>query len=421
MSTRVLPGPRRSDDPRRSGAVGDGGELIGGQHRASGATGAGCGASRPSSTESLWTTAAPSSGTSSGARGPPSIHAGVPSGSTTSAGPPSVGTEADRLAGPPPDRLAVAAGVVAVGPHEEVQAVGPRLEAGGRAATAASSYASGVAEPRGVDRQLDHDRACACSRPRGVARRPPAGSASAASSTTTRSAADQAAGAAPPGPTITARPSATGPGAGIGVTLRTACDTRRAPCRRMGVRTPRRVTGCEGAAPGSASGPDFRSPAAATMRRRRYGAAWTSSPAHGPWARDRRRRPLRGPAPAGRGVRRRAGLRVPRPRRARPRAGHHPPWLATADGTAGRLRPAAHRTRGGHRIGRVVTDPAHRGARLARPAHRPRPHRRGSPRRARRAVAPRRTSTPVTASRRTDPSSSTTASPTPRCACADAS
>ena len=80
----------RGDDPRRPGAVGDGLELVGRQHALTGATGAGCGVSRPSSTVSRWTTAAPSIGTASGARGPPSIHAGVPSGSTTSASPPSV-------------------------------------------------------------------------------------------------------------------------------------------------------------------------------------------------------------------------------------------------------------------------------------------------------------------------------------------
>ena len=164
--------------------------------------------SGPSSTVSRWTTAAPSSGTASGARGPPSIQAGVPSGRTTSPGPPArpAGAQPDRLAGPPPDRLAGGLGVVAVGPHEEVEAVGPRLEPGAqpprlvvvgrrargsRPGSTASSMTTGSRSLQAACRRATTS----------------AGSASAASSTTTRSAAAQGSGARPPAPTRTARPS----------------------------------------------------------------------------------------------------------------------------------------------------------------------------------------------------------------------
>ena len=61
--------------------------------------------------------------------------AGVPSGSTTSAapavaGPSGHGAGLDGLAAPPPDRLVPAAGVVGVGPHQEVQPVMGRVEVG---------------------------------------------------------------------------------------------------------------------------------------------------------------------------------------------------------------------------------------------------------------------------------------------------
>ena len=155
-----LAGTGRRDDPGRTGPVGDRLELVGGQHGASARTGAGCGVSRPISTVSRWTITAPSSGTASGARGPPSTHAGVPSGSTTSAVASLRGSEPRRLAGPPPDRVAVAACVVAVGPHEEVEPFGPGLRR--RAQLPGRGEQSGrCAERARVDRELDHHRRAA--------------------------------------------------------------------------------------------------------------------------------------------------------------------------------------------------------------------------------------------------------------------
>ena len=265
-------------------------------------------------------TAAPSSGTSSGDAGP-AVDPGRGAIGQDDVGVPGLGgAEAGGLARPPPDRLPLGAGVVAVRPHQEVQPVGPGLEAGGqlprrrvesppatrnRAASAASSITTGV-------------RALHASWSRRTAS---AGSASAWSSITTRSAAAQATGDAAPGPTITARPSATGPGAGIGSPYAGAA-TPHALARRLH----RNLWSCvaESAIPTTSCG-------------YRPGGDGRAHPSPASGAGDQRRRPVRGAAAAGRGVRGRAGLRVPRPGRARPRAGHHPP---VAGGARRRRSPA---------------------------------------------------------------------------------
>ncbi len=72
-------------------------------------------------------------------------------------GPTGLGTQAGRLDRPPPHRFAGPAGVVGVGPHEEVQPIEPRLRRR-RQAPRFDVDRRRLPEPGGVDAQLDDDR-----------------------------------------------------------------------------------------------------------------------------------------------------------------------------------------------------------------------------------------------------------------------
>jgi hypothetical protein len=65
--------------------------------------------------------------------------------------------QAQRLAGPPPDRPAVA-GVVGVGPDQEVQAVGPHLDVGTEPPGLVDLDTRRLAEPCRVDAERHHHR-----------------------------------------------------------------------------------------------------------------------------------------------------------------------------------------------------------------------------------------------------------------------
>ena len=163
--------PGRGDDPGRAGAVGDGRQLVGGQRRPSGVD-AGGATVEPARLDGLGVDhGAGSVDVGRRARGPPSTQAGAPSGRVTSAG-------ACRAPRPRPSRAALRphhhtgsppAGVVGVGPHQEVQPVEPRLEA------RASRHGSIVV----VDRAPEGSGSTASStttgraRPAPVQRRPP--------------------------------------------------------------------------------------------------------------------------------------------------------------------------------------------------------------------------------------------------------
>ena len=213
VSTRVLPDPAGAIIRGRAGAVGDGGQLVGSEVGGRGHVGRGRAPRRPSSTESACTTPAPST-TPSGARGPPSTHAGRPSASTTSAGPSGVASAPSRsaLRAHHQHRVAVP-GVVGVGPDEEVQPVDPRLEPRARASTARRPRSRGPGTIR--DRPpAPRRRAGGPTRPRAAGRPPRPGSARVASSIRTTGAARHGPGTAPPSRTTTPRPSAAGPGTG---------------------------------------------------------------------------------------------------------------------------------------------------------------------------------------------------------------
>ena len=111
------------------------------------------GSSRPRVTVSACTIA---SIVSIGPRGPPSIHAGVPSARKTSAEPPSVAPIAGRLDRPPPLGCPAPC-VIAVRPYEEVEPL-EREDEGGTDLIGFSVLDLGRSERRRVDAEFDDDR-----------------------------------------------------------------------------------------------------------------------------------------------------------------------------------------------------------------------------------------------------------------------
>ena len=120
----------RGDDAGRAAGVGDGGQLVGREVGARGDLGGHDGQRAEVDRVAVDERSARPG---AGMRGPPSIHAGVPSGRVMSASPSGVAAapSASRAALTPHHHVSVAgAGVVGVGPGQEVQAVEPRLGLG---------------------------------------------------------------------------------------------------------------------------------------------------------------------------------------------------------------------------------------------------------------------------------------------------
>ena len=85
-----LAGAGRRDDPGRTGPMGNRLELVGAPTRRSGAPAPAAASAGRSRRSRGGRSPRPRAGPRAARRGPPSTHAGVPSGSTTSASPPSV-------------------------------------------------------------------------------------------------------------------------------------------------------------------------------------------------------------------------------------------------------------------------------------------------------------------------------------------
>ena len=135
MSTRVLPDPAGAITRAGPAPWATAASWSGASSAVGGRVGGGATARRPSSTDvGGGRRRRRSTHVRADARGPPSTHAGRPVGQhgrrPGRPGSPRA-PEPLGLAGPPPDRLAVA-GVVGVGPDEEVQPVQPGLEPGAR-------------------------------------------------------------------------------------------------------------------------------------------------------------------------------------------------------------------------------------------------------------------------------------------------
>ena len=224
VSTRVLPDPAGAMTRAGPGPWPTAASWSGARSAAGGrALGHGGSVARPRPTRR--TTAARRRPPTSTARGPPSTQAGVPSGRTTSpaaARPSGHGRRrptAPPWGFPPPDRLDPPAGVVGVGPHEEVEPVVGESKPG-RAATGrrgpGRTRPSGAPELGGVDPQGDDDRPAPAQGPWSVdhvegslgARR-----RATARSMVTTGAPDHGARHGSPTLTMTPRPRPGGPGA----------------------------------------------------------------------------------------------------------------------------------------------------------------------------------------------------------------
>ncbi len=224
MSTRVFPDPAgamtRAGPPTWATAA-----SWSGARSAWGAVAAGTTVSTPRSTESLCTTARPGG---AGIRGPPSIHAGVPSGSVMSASPSGVlvaasssraALTAHHQTGSPARASYVLAQVRKCRRSNQGSASGAARH--GSIGNDCGSRKRAGSSPRAMTTGSRASHA-ACRRATAAA-----GSASTASSIVTTGASRHGAGTGDPDDTTTPRPRGAGPGTGTAPNLRRGCRSRQ--------------------------------------------------------------------------------------------------------------------------------------------------------------------------------------------------